>query len=59
MTQIPALLSMFVIVGSVVLKGPTVDASLRGSRDHVYTIVTSKVFESIGVISFAVSLRVR
>lgn len=50
---------MFVIVGSVVLKGPTVDASLRGSRDHVYTIVTSKVFESIGVISFAVSLRVR
>lgn len=46
---------MLVIVVSVVIKGPGVDPELRGSRDHVFTIIEPKVFEAIGVISFAVS----
>jgi sodium-coupled neutral amino acid transporter 11 len=47
---------MLIIVVSVVIKGPLVDSELRGSRDEVFTFIRPKVFEAIGVISFAVSL---
>jgi len=46
---------MLIIVVSVVIKGPLVDPELRGSRDEVFTFIRPKVFEAIGVISFAVS----
>lgn len=50
-----ALVSMFIIVFSVLVRGPTVDPSLRGSDEHVFSVMHSRVFEAIGVISFAVS----
>jgi hypothetical protein len=46
---------MLVIVLSVVIRGPQVDPELKGSRAHVFTVIGPKVFEAIGVISFAVS----
>ncbi|KAG7563097.1 hypothetical protein FFLO_01405 [Filobasidium floriforme] len=48
-----AVLSMLVIVLSVVIRGPQVDPELKGSRAHVFTVIGPKVFEAIGVISFA------
>jgi sodium-coupled neutral amino acid transporter 11 len=49
-----ALVSMFVIVLSVLVRGPTVDVSLRGSDENVFSFMKPRVFEAIGVISFAV-----
>jgi sodium-coupled neutral amino acid transporter 11 len=46
---------MFVIVLSVVVRGPAVDPALRGSHDEVFTWFKPQIFEAIGVISFAVS----
>lgn len=46
---------MFIIVFSVLVRGPTVDPSLRGSDENVFSVMHSRVFEAIGVISFAVS----
>lgn len=56
-SQLPsiALVSMFIIVFSVLVRGPTVDPSLRGSDENVFSVMHSRVFEAIGVISFAVS----
>ncbi|WOO77390.1 Vacuolar amino acid transporter 2 [Vanrija pseudolonga] len=48
-----ALISMGVIVASVVLRGVSVDPSLRGSSLDVFSIMKPGVFEAIGVISFA------
>lgn len=47
---------MGVIVASVVLRGVSVDPSLRGSSLDVFSIMKPGVFEAIGVISFAVSV---
>ncbi len=49
---------MGVIVASVVLRGVAVDSELKGEASHVLSIVRPGVFEAIGVISFAVSVRV-
>ena len=49
-----ALVSMFVIVTSVVLRGVAVEPALRGSSLHVFSFIRPGVFEAIGVISFAV-----
>lgn len=49
-----ALVSMFVIVFSVLVRGPTVDETLRGSSENVFSFIKPRVFEAIGVISFAV-----
>ena len=49
-----ALVSMFVIVFSVLVRGPGVDPSLRGSDENVFSVIQPRVFEAIGVISFAV-----
>lgn len=46
---------MFVIVASVLIRGPGVAPELRGSQENVYSILNGRVFEAIGVISFAVS----
>lgn len=48
-----ALVSMFVIVISVLIKGPSVAVELKGSTNDVYSVMNSRVFEAIGVISFA------
>ncbi|CAD6568517.1 MAG: hypothetical protein TREMPRED_004603, partial [Tremellales sp. Tagirdzhanova-0007] len=48
-----ALVSMFVIVTSVVLRGVAVEPALRGSSLHVFSFIRPGVFEAIGVISFA------
>ncbi|KAI5455453.1 hypothetical protein NCC49_000263 [Naganishia albida] len=48
-----ALVSMFVIVFSVLVRGPGVDPSLRGSDENVFSVIQPRVFEAIGVISFA------
>lgn len=49
-----ALVSMFVIVFAVLVRGPSVDPSLRGSDENVFSVLQPRVFEAIGVISFAV-----
>lgn len=46
---------MFVIVASVTLRGPFVDDSLRGPTEGIFSVIEPKVFEAIGVMSFAVS----
>ncbi|CAG8493587.1 796_t:CDS:2 [Dentiscutata erythropus] len=48
-----ALISMVIIVVSVVIEGPQVDQSLRGSENGKWAFIHDEVFQSIGVISFA------
>lgn len=44
---------MVIIVISVAVQGPGVDASLKGDPSERWTFVRSGFFEAIGVISFA------
>ena len=44
---------MAIIVLTVVIDGPKLDADLKGSRDAQFTIISGGFFEAIGVISFA------
>ncbi|CED85318.1 amino acid transporter [Phaffia rhodozyma] len=48
-----ALVGMLIIVCSVLIEGSRVDDKLRGSDDARWTIIKPRVFEAIGVISFA------
>ncbi len=49
------MVAMTFIVFTVLIRGPLSDPELKGTTEHVYTIIKPKVFEAIGVISFAVS----
>lgn len=44
---------MLVIVCSVLIEGSRVDDSLKGSDSARFTVIQPRVFEAIGVISFA------
>lgn len=48
-----ALVGMLVIVCSVLIEGSRVDDALKGSDSARFTIIQPRVFEAIGVISFA------
>lgn len=48
-----ALVGMLIIVCSVLIEGSRVEDSLRGSDAARFTVIQPRVFEAIGVISFA------
>ncbi|KAG8907937.1 hypothetical protein FRB99_001445 [Tulasnella sp. 403] len=48
-----ALIGMLIIVGSVVFEGPHANSSLKGDPSQKFTIIEPRIFEAIGVISFA------
>lgn len=52
-----ALVSMVVIVISVAVRGPMVDAELKGDPSERWSFIRPGVFEAIGVISFAFVVR--
>jgi sodium-coupled neutral amino acid transporter 11 len=49
------MVAMSFIVITILIRAPLTDPALRGSTEEVFTIIKPKVFEAIGVISFAVS----
>ena len=44
---------MAIIVLTVVIEGPTLDADLRGDPAKRFTFISSGFFEAVGVIAFA------
>lgn len=53
----PALVSMLIIVFAVVVRGVAAPVDLRGSSEGALAFMKPRVFEAIGVISFAVGQR--
>ncbi|KAF9346784.1 hypothetical protein BGX26_001701 [Mortierella sp. AD094] len=52
-TSAVAMLALVIIVIAVIIEGPRAPAEIRGNPDLVWTFARPKVFQSIGVISFA------
>ncbi len=49
-----ALIAMAFIVLTILIRGPLSDAALKGAQEGALTFIEPRVFEAIGVISFAV-----
>ncbi|KAF9433823.1 hypothetical protein BGZ76_008942 [Entomortierella beljakovae] len=52
-TSAIAMLALVVIIIAVIIEGPKAPMEIRGDPDLVWTFAKPKVFQSIGVISFA------
>lgn len=48
---------MLIIVFSVVVRGVAAPPELRGTSEDVFAVMKPRVFEAIGVISFAVRIK--
>lgn len=48
-----ALIGMVIIVCSVVFEGPHASSTLKGDPNQRFTVIEPRIFEAIGVISFA------